>query len=162
MLCDVCRKKSTSTADERRAQAAQEGYEWNIEEAIAACGDCLEVIRTRPDILLLDLDCETAHAQYKRNLSLLHKHFGLVEVDTYLSKSMKENHWHVVVKCDPCDITTRIALQLALGSDYRREGMALMMVKDGIDNPSFLYKPKAVKIPPMEMPKILTDKDCPF
>jgi len=153
---------SPSPADEQRAQAAQEGYEWNIEEAIAACGENLEVIRTRPDILLLDLDCETAHTQYKRNLSLLQKHFGLVEVDSYRSKSMKENHWHVVVKCDPCDITTRIALQLALGSDYRREGMALMMIQDGIENPSFLYKPKAVKIPPIEITEILTEKDCPF
>jgi hypothetical protein len=153
---------SASAAEERRAQAAEEGYDWNIEEAIAAFGENLEVIRTRPDILLLDLDSETAHAQYKRNLSLLQKHFGLVEVDTYRSKSMKENHWHVVVKCDPCDITTRIALQLALGSDYRREGMALMMIQDGIENPSFLYKPKAAKIPPIEITKILTEKDCPF
>jgi hypothetical protein len=119
---------------------AVETYEWRCEEAVSdARAKGFEVICAAPDRLLIDIDDTESKKHFQRSLGLLRGHFGLVEMERWRSKS--GDGWHIVLRCNPCDFTTRIALQACLGSDRKREALALMMAKDGEPDPSYLFKP---------------------
>lgn len=115
-------------------------YGWSIEDdIIVAKGRGFEVVRANPNRLLLDLDDAASLARYQSMKPIVASHWAIAEVDKWHSKSGRG--FHVEIACDiPCFLT-RIALQLALGSDPKRETLAVAMFHDGIPEPSCLFKP---------------------
>jgi|SRR5580692_8343496 hypothetical protein len=115
-------------------------YEWNYSEAIAAAEKSgFEVVRSAEDRLLVDIDDTESLRHFKSAFAILKGHFVLKEVTRWRSKSGEG--WHIVLSCKPCDFIMRVALQACLGSDRKREALALMMAADGEKDPSFLFKP---------------------
>jgi hypothetical protein len=122
----------------------QVAYEWKCADAVAdAEKRGFSIIRSAQNLLLIDIDDADSKRHFERTLGLLRNHFGLKELQRWRSKSGKG--WHIVVECTPCDFTTRIALQACLGSDRKREALALMMAMDGEFEPSYLFKPGGSK-----------------
>lgn len=116
-------------------------YDWNYKDAIQIAEDNdFLVLQSRPGLLLLDLDNPEALAHYETHLPLVARDFDLLEVSRYTSQSGKGTH--IVLSCAPIkDMNLRIALQAVLGSDRKREALALRMAKQGIENPSWLFRP---------------------
>ncbi len=96
------------------------------------------VINTAPDRLLLDLDDETAEKQFTTILPIIQSAYGLNVLDMWRSKSGIGKH--VVLACVPLSFRDRIGLQAVLGSDRKREALALL--PDRLENEiSFLLRP---------------------
>ena len=113
-------------------------YEWNFEESRkAAAAKGLEIVDTAPNRLLIDFDSPDTK-RFDLALSWLRSRFDLKELARWKSKGGK--NWHILLSCAPCDFTKRIALQFALGSDFKRETLALLMQADGHEV-SFLFRP---------------------
>jgi len=117
-----------------------EKYDFRWEEAIEeAEAQGKTVVHSNRNVILLDLDNKESFYHYETMFPILRAFFNLTETDTWRSSSGKGRH--VVLACDPLDFPTRIALQAALGSDRKREGLALAMLKEGHGEHSFLFKP---------------------
>lgn len=115
-------------------------YQWRIEAAVELASDNgFEVIWATETTLLLDLDDVQSQETYIANFKSAEVLFGLTEVDRWPSKSGEGIH--VVVQCKPMPALARIALQAYLGSDKRREILAVAMFMDGVENPTCLFKP---------------------
>lgn len=99
-----------------------------------------EVVYADDNHLLLDLDDTSDRTFFENQFHLLND--GVVE-DRWLSKSGKGEH--VVIRLDsPRGIRDRIILQACLGSDRKREMIALLKYVDGgISNGIMLFKPKS-------------------
>lgn len=119
-----------------------DNYAWNYNEAIDSAKDNgFSVIQSRDTLLLLDLDSDANLEHYERYLPLVAQRFELMEVSRWRSQSGK--HWHVVLSCKGLTMPVRIALQAVLGSDLKREALAISMDHDGIKDCSWLFKPPA-------------------
>ncbi|KKN71061.1 hypothetical protein LCGC14_0424780 [marine sediment metagenome] len=100
------------------------------------------VVGSKPDLLLLDLDGPLAVSIYEARLKRLGNNLGAIEIDRWQSKT--PGNMHVVVKLDrPVSALGRIALQACLGSDHTREFLAVLLVMQGLPEPSSLFKPKS-------------------
>lgn len=117
-------------------------YDWNIDNAVDnAEASGFTVIQSETGILLLDLDDTESKRHYDRTIKTIAEYFGIMELERWRSKSGEG--WHIKLACSSgLDFIHRVALQACLGSDRKREGLALMMHKDGLVNPSWLFKPK--------------------
>lgn len=96
------------------------------------------------DEILLDLDTPESELQFNDNLQLFASLFGVVNVEGWKSKSKGR---HVVVHTATKRISDaeRIALQAALGSDGKREIIAIKRLRDGDTRPSVLFRPTVKK-----------------
>ena len=138
---------STETAQPKKpGRSIDLEYGWSIEDnIIVAAGKGFEVIRASPSRLLLDLDDAASLARYQSMKPIVASHWAISEVGRWHSKSGRG--FHVEIACDiPCFLT-RVALQLALGSDPKREALAVAMFLDGIPEPSCLFKPRQEPTP---------------
>lgn len=101
----------------------------------------LDVFSSSPDTLLLDLDNADSVTRYESMLPLLKANIGAEEVDRWPSKTV--GHFHAIVKIDrPIPAAMRLVLQSCLGSDPVREFLAVLLLLQGLDEPSFLFRPK--------------------
>ena len=106
-----------------------------------AVGAGMTVIESASDLLLIDCDSWQDKLRATAMLDELGRLFGGFEVtERYKSKSGKG--WHLVIRIG-MDLTPieRIALQAALGSDGFREMLAVACIRNGVDEPSVLFKP---------------------
>jgi hypothetical protein len=116
-------------------------YSWNIESAIQeALNEGMEVTRSTPTTLLLDLDTAASVIRYEELFGIIADQFQLSEWTRYVSRS--GNGVHIILKCRELDFPSRVALQAALGSDPLREILAIAMYKAGYQEPSVLFRPK--------------------
>lgn len=100
-----------------------------------------EVIRSSPTTLLLDLDTVSQREQFDRMyIPFLEAYQPDGELEEWRSKGGNQhNVLHMKV---PLFVTHRIALETILGSDPQRSLFALLRVKDGVEEPGLLFKPK--------------------
>jgi hypothetical protein len=118
-----------------------ESYDWKYTQAIdefKATGGT--VIQSKPNLILLDLDDEASVVHYETHLPLIQERFNLLELSRY--KSQSGIGTHVILHSDTLEFLQRILIQSVLGSDRKREALALLMFNDGIKNPSWLFRPK--------------------
>jgi len=97
--------------------------------------------------LTLDLDGPEAGARLALVFERASELFGLTITERWPSKSGAAGHEHVVISVTdhgPLDATTRIAIQVILGSDPVRELLALKRLENGVAEPSQLFKPRRV------------------
>jgi len=94
--------------------------------------------------LLVDLDTSESFGHFDKFLPLVAEKFGLSRQDSWVSRNSKL-HRVVEIARDDVSRIEKIALQLALGSDPKREILALFeahMQPDGPDTNS-LFKPRS-------------------
>lgn len=119
---------------------AKDNGKWSIEQDIeAAAKNGMEIIRTTPTTLLVDLDSNSHLPLFEKQFSLLKDALKLSEIERYRSKS--GTNWHIVLSCAPLTIEKRLLFQCLLGSDRKREALGILMNADGVKNPSVLFKP---------------------
>jgi DNA-binding Lrp family transcriptional regulator len=118
----------------------------NFLKQIEARGE-FEIVKSNDYLILLDLDSEEAYQRYKTMFKKLSEYFRLEEngVEEYFSVSGPPKRHVVIITEDRLTKYQRIALQAILGSDPMREFYSLMRVKESIQNPIFLLKPKGGK-----------------
>lgn len=92
--------------------------------------------------LLLDLDGGATARLDERVLERARDLFGVESIETWTSKSGPPNQHARVKLSEPLDVATRIALQAILGSDPIRELLALARLRNGVVEPSSLFKPR--------------------
>ena len=115
--------------------------EESAEKAIAdaeAVG--MAVVYGAPKVLLLDIDSLDGLARYQFVWPFLKRHFDAEETDRWKSKGKKG--WHIQVQLGkPIPVAWRIALQACLGSDPFREIASIKCLKNGMAEPSMLFRP---------------------
>jgi hypothetical protein len=95
-----------------------------------------------PNLLLLDLDDPNAFLQFHQMLKLLQEHIDVTKIDEWTSRS--GSGLHVVLRIDAeLSIAERAGLQACLGSDPRRELLAIVHDWSKQDENPGLFKPKA-------------------
>lgn len=114
----------------------------NNEEAILqAKADGFSVIRTAPNLLLLDLDSEEAYQHYLRMIVRVREFMTVTKVGAWRSKS--GNRRHVALQVDrSLPVGQRMLLQAILGSDLYRELYDLQRVWAKEKDPIVLFKPR--------------------
>jgi hypothetical protein len=101
-----------------------------------------EVVMGHDQLLLLDLDGEAAQARFHEQLELVNRMFGVDGYQKWASKSGGD-HQHVLVYLKtPATLQERVAIQAAMGSDPIREILTLIRARNGIVEPSRLFRPK--------------------
>jgi hypothetical protein len=107
-----------------------------------------EIIFPDDFTILLDIDSEEAYNRYKTMFKKFCEYFALKEngLEEYFSISGPPKR-HVIIRIEPPKLNKfqRIALQAILGSDPMKEFYSLERVRQGIENPIFLLKPKGGK-----------------
>ena len=99
------------------------------------------IVRTAPNLLLLDLDDAAACSKYLEMFPMVKEQIGLVKIGEWVSKSGEGKH--VVLQLDkPLPVSQRMLLQAILGSDLKREMYNLKRVWDKESDPIVLFKPK--------------------
>lgn len=102
------------------------------------------VYRGDPRTLLLDLDDKRAQDQYARILPIMFELYGAREAERWETSPGKI---HVVVKLDgPHRAHVRCGMQAILGSDQVKEALSLRRLKNGILEPSLLFRPPQFKV----------------
>lgn len=116
---------------------------WRIERAEKAG---LEIFRGGPNTLTFDLDGEEALAEFRIRVQMLEaKAFQPV---VQITKS-KSGNYHAVVQIlatRPLEEPVRIALQAALGSDWKREFLGVLRYIDNQKSVSLLFRPQPLEI----------------
>ena len=93
----------------------------------------------RASELLLDLDSAQAVQDFVARLPLFEELFGAYRIRIWASR---RKGMHVWIRSGYClSPERRIALQAALGSDWKREMLGIKRVVSGISTPSLLFKP---------------------
>lgn len=119
-----------------------------------------DIIRGAPDLLLLDCDDDWSEMQrtpgftdHDDLLRILDENIGIKEITTWPSKTV--NHRHIMIKlAQGLPATARVALQAALGSDPKREVLAVVCrLNDGLDEPSVLFRPRGAVITRIPKPE---------
>lgn len=129
---------SIGECEEKEKSYLEESFEDAIREAgVNGC----EVIKSTETTLLLDFDNGAQQDQFTNMFRRLKDTYGLKEVERWASKSGRGVHVAVSMK-EPLNVTERLLLQCALGSDPMREALGLKLVKSGVENPIMLFKPK--------------------
>lgn len=102
----------------------------------------LEVIVGDEWHMLLDFDnTDVLPERYHVGIQILNNN-GFYCHEEAIWRSKSGLGFHVVVKLEtPIDIYRRLALQAALGSDPKRELLAVMRASNGVAEPSVLFKP---------------------
>lgn len=112
----------------------------------------LRSIVASPEFLLLDIDSEADDEKRKVLETIADGAYGLKLLAHWPSKSHssengKFGHHYVYKLSAPLDIRERLVLQACLGSDRKRELLALIRVAGGIEEPSILFRPVIKKRP---------------
>lgn len=103
----------------------------------------LEVVFPGENELQIDIDDEAALKTYTAHEDIIENHWGIKRATKEASKSGKPGKYHITVtlkkRISPLE---RIALQMALGSDRKREVLSLVQLNNGDPNPTlFLETP---------------------
>lgn len=126
------------------------GYEPFTEEARAIAIDHaknrgLTVIEGSSNHLLIDIDSGAAHDQFDRMILFLGDKLSILSIEWWYSKSGKHKHYYITLG-EHLSAVQRIALQAILGSDPKRELLAIIRSTKGVAEPSLLFQPAEVKI----------------
>ncbi len=114
--------------------------EENVADVIAAAKEKFDVIVTDGNILLIDIDNKMQMRQYEKMMDDFSELFDLEEKERWASK---DGGTHIVVGCASyLEPRERIALQACLGSDPKREILGLKHIKNGVEEFSFLFRPR--------------------
>ena len=97
------------------------------------------IVWPRDSELLLDLDSAQAVQDFVARLSLFEGLFGAYRIRIWASRRKGTHAWIRAGYCFSPE--RRIALQAALGSDWKREMLGIRRLASGISNPSLLFKP---------------------
>jgi len=128
---------------------APEGYLINSfrPAAESAVSRGFTIVLPESSEILIDLDDEAAELRFIERFTdirgiLQNTPLGAPQiVATWTSKSGKGRHVVVDMRVVIYDTSERIAWQALLGSDYKREAIALLRRRGGIPTPSRLFKP---------------------
>jgi hypothetical protein len=113
---------------------------WSLEEIkeSAASKGC-EVIEAKPNQLQVDLDNIDSMQTFEEMKQQFGSQLGIIRTEEWRSKS---GNRHKVLTLDrELPVEERILLQLAFGSDAKREVLSYMYVKAGAEHPVVLFKP---------------------
>lgn len=103
------------------------------------------VIRGDAWSLLLDLDTEQQRAQYEAVLPHFEQNYAIEEIQSWPSKS-GHRHTRIKLYTPISEPAMRYALQAALGSDPVREMLSIVRLRNGVPEPSMLFKPGPAKV----------------
>jgi hypothetical protein len=104
-----------------------------------------DVVIGHETMLTLDLDSEEAEAQFRNELEAVNRLLGVLKVEEWPSKRGGAHKHAVVWLKTPATALERIALQAALGSDPLREILSVIRLRNGIAEPSRLFRPRKGK-----------------
>lgn len=118
------------------------------ESAEKASGKALEagftVYRSEPHLLLLDLDDHAALERFHKLFPWFQEKFPAAFIEDFWTS--KSGNFHYIVSLGTSlPIEERLILQAALGSDPKREILAVFRLHEGIDEPSLLFRPPPKK-----------------
>lgn len=117
-------------------------YTKKHEEAIIeAEANGFEVVKSDEFTILLDLDGEEAKKRFDSMRSFLDQCFTIMGQEEWTSKSGGDHKHIKLILAGPLEVAERIAIQALMGSDPRRELLTLLNLKNGVENPSVLFKP---------------------
>lgn len=106
--------------------------------AAKAAGSGRVVVHAEPNQLFIDLDSEESLAKFYEQIDILEKYEQLAR---NVSESNQPGHYHAVVTLDRVPHPfERVALQAALGSDRKRELLALIQKQDGNPGPNVFFE----------------------
>lgn len=112
-----------------------------------------EVVHADECTLLLDLDGPDALVRYLDAIETVDAWLGAKEVGRWASKSGQPDHLHVILRLDvPLDVPTRLLLQACLGSDPQRELLSFVRFRNGVPEPTRLFKPSTPVVLPFPDP----------
>lgn len=104
-----------------------------------------KVVLPEPNQLLIDIDDEAALKNYITLEGLLERHWGVEAAVKTPSPSGRAGRFHVTVTLDrTVTPLERIALQLAMGSDRKREILSLARLEHGDEHPTLFFEKKDV------------------
>lgn len=124
-----------------------------LEEKVKKKGVDLDIVVAKKNELMIDYDQEEIPEQFQKMLPILRQRFNKGTIFWKKQHSASGKHWHVIVTL-PEEISDqeRIVWQAVFGSDYMREGLSLLRVVAGMENPTSLFMPKDVA--PVEIGQI--------
>lgn len=109
-----------------------------IDEARAAGFD---IVESTPTTLLLDLDDNTAKVRFIAMYPMVSEKYPIAKMEAWTSKSGQGAHVVLHLR-DALEVGVRVALQAVLGSDAKRETLALYRYTESIrTEPSLLFRP---------------------
>lgn len=108
--------------------------------AMAAKKNC-DLVVTDECTLLVDLDTDQSQKVFERNVPILRQQYQIESVEKYASSGGNQ-HAIIRLAAPVLDITERLLLQAALGSDPTRELLGLYLHKAGHSVVSVLFRPK--------------------
>lgn len=102
----------------------------------------LDVVFPRSNELFIDLDTEAQFATFNARVGMFNTCFGIKSTLIKPSKSGLPRRHAVVELTDHYDVVTRIAMQAALGSDFRKEVISLQRVFRKDEHPILFFEKK--------------------
>lgn len=118
-------------------------------ETLAEAWKEFDVIVGNSRSLLLDLDSDHAYAQFCRVLPTVIKFWQVDKVYEWRSKN-NNRHVHVILG-ESVPFSIRVCLQSALGSDGRRDVLAMVRNRNGVLEPFALFRPKNALVTELEL-----------
>lgn len=103
------------------------------------------VVRGDAWTLLLDLDTEQQRAQYEAVMPHFEQNYAVEEIESWPSKS-GNRHTRLKLYTPISEPAMRYALQAALGSDPVKELLSIVRLRNGVPEPSMLFKPGLAKV----------------
>lgn len=96
------------------------------------------------NVLQLDLDGDEQFRRFRTLYDVLMEHGVIPGMGMFHKRySRSGKHYHVTIPLAvPQPIEQRILLQALLGSDQMRELLSYIGLKQGVENPVLLYRPK--------------------
>jgi hypothetical protein len=134
-------------SDLNEAEYFPNGIQVQSEEALkskmAVKGVELDIVPAKKNELQIDYDQDEVPEQFKKMLPILRQRFDKGTIYWKKQRSASGQHWHVIITL-PEDITDqeRIMWQAVFGSDFMREGLSVLRVAAGMENPTLLFVPK--------------------
>lgn len=111
------------------------------------------IVKPADNEIFVDLDSVEAKQEFEHRMGLLHQ---LEEAEVTTKPSKRKDHFHVTIKLKrSLSPIERVALQAALGSDWRRELFACIKWKEIQDTHTCFFEKDCLTLPP-ESPIILS------
>jgi hypothetical protein len=122
---------------------AEEDYQWNRSDIVAAEAtkkECV-IVRPKPNELFIDIDNENQLESFKKAIGVFIK-THLCTYEMIPSSSGKPNHFHIRVTLggETVDARTRILYQAVLGSDPVREVLSLLRLERDDPMPTIFFE----------------------
>ena len=131
--------RDSKTGDYRQAQHTDKYTQQKAEEL-----GCV-VEYSKPNILQIDLDGEQAYQTFLSQIKLMIA-LNIIPLDSrVVARPSKSGNIHIMLvmpEYTDMPVSKRIQMQALLGSDLKRETLAVAGLQDGRKNPLVLFRPK--------------------